>query len=302
MKSNLKLLYCANLGLLGLMLLSASSGNFFVTGTSALIGSINSAYLCAKVPNKKELEDNKIQKIIELQSELTKLIDEKSWHENLASSQAEKLINERLESESKLKAENAQKVAYYQSLLQGRDAEIEELNQKLNKETTDLKTQYSAMISEIKASHQSEIEGLQTKYSDVVRQLNQQLEAVVDEAEKIKLESDFKIKSALEKEANNAEIERQLKHNWEQLTLAQKELSLEEKRATIDLKAERDSFKAQIDDSIRELSEVRKIAEILQAKNLELERLNEQLFNDWSLDYRTEGAMSKRRIPSEITQ
>lgn len=315
MDRKLRTLYLADVAAFGLFLFGHSINNTPMVWISIATGLPLSSYLVAKVPTKKQLEDTKAQRIYELESQLTKLLDEKNWHENFATGQLEKALAEKSESENqlktqmqelelKLKRENEQKAAYYKELLQARDAEIEELNQKLNRETTKLKTEYSAMIADREAAHKAEVENLQAEYSGVVSELSQQLELAISTTEEIKQNADNKIFAAMQQAKENETIRGQLQYQSEQLELARKELSLEERRIHIELTNERALLQRQIDDGLLDNQRLKNIIEFLETEKQELEeQLAEyhlMLFADKSDDDHTVKTVQQLFLEADI--
>lgn len=281
MDRKLKTVYLADVAAFGLFLFGHSINNTPIVWISIATGLPLSSYLVAKVPSRKQLEDSKAQRIYELESQLTKLLDEKNWNENLNSSQVEKLLKEKqeleqkliaekLELEQKLLSENNQKAAYYKELLQGRDAQIEQLKQQLNRETTKLKTEYSAMIANIETAHKVEIEQLQAEYSGVVTELSQQLEQAISVTEQIKENADNKILAAQKLTEENNEIKQQLRYQAEQQELARRELSLEERRIHVELTNERALLQKQIDDGLIQNERLKNIIEVLEVEKQQL--------------------------------
>lgn len=281
MDRKLKTVYLADVAAFGLFLFGHSINNTPIVWISIATGLPLSSYLVAKVPSRKQLEDSKAQRIYELESQLTKLLDEKSWNENLNYSQVEKLIKEKqeleqkliaekLELEQKLLSENNQKSAYYKELLQGRDAQIEQLKQQLNRETTKLKTEYSGMIANIETAHKAEIEQLQVEYSGVVTELSQQLEQAISVTEQIKEDADNKILAAQKLTEENNEIKQQLRYQAEQQELARRELSLEERRIHVELTNERALLQKQIDDGLIQNERLKNIIEVLEVEKQQL--------------------------------
>lgn len=285
MDRKLKALYLGNLASFGLFLFGNSINNQTLSIISLATGLPTSAYLLGKVPTQKQLEDEKVKRIFELESQLTKLVDEKSWNDNLNSNQVEKLLKEKQELEQKLIAEklelehkllndNSQKAAYYKELLKGRDAQIEELTQQLNRETTKLKTEYSAMIANIETNHKVEIEKLQAEYSGIVTELSQQLEQAINTAEEVNLNAEQKMQSAQHLINETNEIRQQLRYQAEQQELARKELSVEERRIQVELTNERALLQKQIDDGLVQNERLKHIIEVLE---LEKQQLAEQV-------------------------
>jgi hypothetical protein len=318
MDAKLKALYYGNLASFGLFLFGNSINNTPLTVFSLVTGLPNSCYLLAKVPSKEQKQLQDKQMILDLQSQLAKLEDEKGWTENLNQSQLQRALAEKLELEQELTAQIQQLKATHESELASIETDFRELITKHDRELVGTKTDYSAMIAELqsekaeaiataKAEREQAIAQLQQTYSQAVGQLTQQLEDCVNQAEAIKAESDARLAEANAKLTAANQKESELVKLGESIQSAQKNLQLEEKRIRLDIRDERGSIQKQLNDSILELKALTAINQRQQHQIIELKQQNEQLFQEMygdktadALIAQIQALLAEENLPTEL--
>lgn len=298
MDRKLKALYYGNLVSFGLFLFGNSINNSPTVLFSLATGLPSSAYLLGKLPSKEQKELQEKQRTLELETQISKLLDEKQWYEDLNTRQTQKLRDERSLFEQQLKTQNSTKDAAIQSLkvqheqqleqveqeyrqyAQKRDSEIQQLKAKYDLEIVELKTSYSAMITQLNAERSQAIALLQQEYTQAVEALTQKLEDCVTQAETIKNNAEQRVAEAAKQTEENQQFKTQLLKLKDEIELAQKQLALEEKRVRLDIRDERSSIKKQLDDSLLELRALQAINQRQQLEIAELKSQNEQLFQE----------------------
>jgi hypothetical protein len=311
----LRTLYLADVAAFTLYLFGSSVNSTPIIWTAIATGLPLSCYLTAKVPTKKQIEDTKTQQLLELQNQLAKLTDEKSWTDDLNQSQVQKALAEKLDLEQELKGQIEFLKTEHENELTRIETDFRELIAKHDRELVTTKTDYSAMISEIeqgkaeaiataKAEKEQAIAKLQSEYSEIVSQLSQNLELAVSTIEETKAKADQKMLEAQKLVEETNEIRQQLRYQSEQQELARKELSVEERRIHVELTNERALLQKQIDDGLVDNQKLKNIIEMLEVRISELtEQVNEyhlMLFSEKCDDNYTVKMVQKLLLESDI--
>jgi len=304
MDAKLRALYLGNLASFGLLLFGSSVNNVPLTTLALVTGLPNSCYLLAKVPTKEQRQLEQQQLVLDLQAQLAKLTDEKSWTDDLSNSQLQRALGEKNLLETQLRNDLEFLKTQHQSELTRIETDFRELIAKHDRELVTTKTEYSQMISDLTSEKEAAIAKLQAEYSEVVSQLSQNLELAVTTIEETKANADKQTAEAQHLVLETNEIRQQLRYQSEQQALASKELSLEERRIHVELTNERALLQKQIDDGLIDNQRHKNIIEMLEGKIIELTaQINEyhlRLFGEKCDDNQTVKLIQKLLIESDI--
>ncbi|HLO87787.1 MAG TPA: hypothetical protein VK203_22655 [Nostocaceae cyanobacterium] len=206
LEKRLKVLYGVALSGFGCYLFGATHRMPIVTWTGIATGLPSSIYLCAKIPNSKELEQERQKQFLALHDTVAKLQGEKDWLEQLNATQSQKLLSEHGERERQLRERVNQLTSEVENIRSQHLNELAELQLDSSDERGKLEEKYRLEVArkqqeinkltqqinsdkqQIIQQHETELSTIKTEYESAIVALQEQFEQyqiIANEAKEI---------------------------------------------------------------------------------------------------------------------
>lgn len=310
LEKRLKVLYGVALGGFGCYLFGATHKLPVVTWTGIATGLPSSIYLCAKIPNQKELEQERQKEFLGLRDQLAKLQSERDWLEQLNQGQAQKLLTEHGEREARLRDRISELTNEIENIRSSHLDKLAELQLDSSDERGKLEENYRLQIARKQAEinklmqqldsdkqliiqqSEQEKEQLKSEYETAITALQEEFEKYVVIASEVKETANKRVAEAeayaqkvLAKEQELKQFEQQLQVAEINQGISQKELYLRETDIDIKAKAINLEIEKRLMDESKKLEEAQETItqlslteQFLTAELAETKAKNQQLW------------------------
>lgn len=205
LNKRLKIIYGVALSGFGCYLFGATHRMPIVTWTGIATGLPSSIYLCAKIPNSKELEEERRRELIGLHEQVAKLQADKDWLEQLNAGQAQKLLSEHGERERQLRERVNQLTSEIENIRSSHLDELAELQLDSSEERGKLEENYRLQIAKKQQEINKLMQQLDSDKQLILQQSEQEKEQLKNEYESaiVALQEEFEQYQVIANEAKD---------------------------------------------------------------------------------------------------